>query len=136
MLGQIVLVVNSNNDQAKRIRECLQKAGFQVITASLGQSALEIVRSRRPDVMLLDWKLPDLSGLAVIRKIRSDEITFGLPIILTGVDMREEDLMIGLEAGADLCLKEPFHPDVFIARVRALLRRRHLYDPLFTVGDK
>lgn len=123
MFRQTILVVSPDHDHSRRLRECLEKAGYRVLVVGLGLSALEMIQNRAPDLVLFDWKLPDLNSLAVIRQIRAGESTMQLPIILKGIEMVEEDLILGLEAGADLCLKEPFHPEVLIARVRALLRR-------------
>ena len=126
MLKQMILVISPNDERSKPIRECLEKAGYRVLVARLGQESLEIVRTQRPDLALLDWKLPDLSSLAVIRTIRSEEAILKLPIIMQEVNMQGEDFIRGLEAGADMCLDQPFHPGILIARVRALLRNSHL----------
>ncbi len=129
MLEQTILVASPNSNQSKLICDCLKKAGYHVVVSDLGQGVLEIIRNQRPDLALLDWKLPDNSILAVIRMIRSDKTLPDLPIILRGSDMKEEDFMMGLEAGADLCLKGPFRSNIFLARVRALIRRYHATDP-------
>lgn len=123
MPNETILVVSSMEHQSRLICDCLQHAGYQVLLDDLGERALGTILERSPDLALVDWKLPDLSGLALIRMIRSDELASKLPIILTGAGMREEDLILGLDAGADICLKEPFHSEIIIARVRALLRR-------------
>lgn len=125
MFKQTILVVSPNTDQSNLICASLEKAGYRVVVTSLGHSALGKIHNLRPDLVFLDWRLPDLSGLALIRSIRSDEWAADLPVIVHGLDMCEEDLMMSLEAGADVCLREPFHPEVFVARVRALLRRYH-----------
>jgi DNA-binding response OmpR family regulator len=129
MLKQNVLVVSPNGDQSSMICESLEKAGYRVVVAGLGQSAVDMIHQLMPDLVFLEWRLPDLSSLALIRRIRADEWAANLPIIIHGVDMGDEDFLIGLEAGADFCLREPFHPGVFIARVRALLRRCRDFAP-------
>jgi DNA-binding response OmpR family regulator len=68
-------------------------------------------------------ELPGFNSLAIIRSLRSEEINGRTPVMLMGTNLREEDVLIGLEVGADLCLLEAFHPQVFIARVRSLMRR-------------
>jgi DNA-binding response OmpR family regulator len=123
VIKQMILVVSPNPDRSKMIGDCMERAGYQVLIADGGQNALETIHKKQPDLVLLEWKLPDLSSLALIRFIRSDELIARPIIILEGIEMKEEDVMLGLEAGADLCLKEPFHPKVIVARVRALLRR-------------
>ena len=88
-----------------------------------GIGAVDIIRLEKPSLVILDIALPGINSLAIVRIIRSEEIRARIPIILIGVNIREEDVLIGLEAGADLCLREAFHPQVFIARVRSLIRR-------------
>jgi DNA-binding response OmpR family regulator len=131
MFKQTILVVTPNADPSNVICASLEEAGYQVVVASLGQSALSAIHNLRPELVFLEWRLPDLNSLALIRSIRSDEWAANLPIIIHGTDMQDEDFLMGLEAGADFCLREPFHPGVFIARVRALLRRCHDFAPVF-----
>lgn len=123
MLKPTILVASLNRDQSKTICDCLKNAGYQVLVTDQGRNALEMVRSSKPDLVLVDWKLPDLSGLAVTRTIRAEEDLSALPIILRSAEMNEVDIEIGLDAGADMCLKEPLHPAEFMARIRAVLRR-------------
>jgi two-component system phosphate regulon response regulator PhoB len=119
----MVLVAIPNEDQQRLVYECLEKAGYRILVTGLGQGAFQMILDQRPDLAVLDWNLPDLNTLALIRRVRSDANTARLPIIIRGANIRDDRLLLGLEAGADLCLKEPFYPDVFVARVRALLRR-------------
>jgi DNA-binding response OmpR family regulator len=130
MLKQTILVASQNNSLSSVMGECLVDAGYKVLRADQGRKALEIIRNLKPDLVLLDCMLSDLSGIALIRMIRSEENDPRLPIILMRMEDKEEYYMLGLEAGADICLTEPFQPNVFIARVRALLRRCHIYDPV------
>jgi DNA-binding response OmpR family regulator len=129
MFKQTILVVSPNADQSSVICASLEKAGYQVVVVSLGQSAFDAIHDLRPDLVFLEWRLPDLNSLALICRIRADEQAADLPIIMHGMDMCDEDFLMGLEAGADFCLREPFHSGVFIARVRALLRRCHDFAP-------
>ena len=124
-MRQTILLVSADLYHAHPIQNCLAEAGFRVLTSELGERALDIIRLKKPGLVVLDWKLPDLSGLAIIRVIRSDERISKLPIVLVGGQMRDEDRLIAFETGADLCLAETFQPKVFIARVRALLRRAY-----------
>jgi two-component system phosphate regulon response regulator PhoB len=130
MLKQTILVVSPNGGQSNMICESLEKTGYRVVVTGLGQSTVDMIHQLMPDLVLLEWRLPDLSSLALIRRIRADEWAADLPIIIHGMDMGDEDFLMGLEAGADFCLREPFHPEVFIARVRALLRRCHDFAPV------
>jgi len=120
---QTILVVSPKSDQTRMICQSLERAGYLVLVTEQGHEALELLHEFSPDLALFDWKLPDLNSLALIRTIRSEEWLANLPIILRGTEMKEDDFILGLEAGADLCLKEPFQAEVFVARVRALLRR-------------
>ena len=126
---QKILVAGSDSYQSGLMTDCLERVGYQVLIADLAQFALQIICVSKPDLVLLEWKLPDLSGLAVIRQIRSDQRMADLLLILWGAGLQGDDVMLGLEAGADLCVKETFHPSVLIARVSALLRRCHARDP-------
>ena len=82
-----------------------------------------LIRSEKPALIILDIVLPDYNSLSIIRSLRSKELHHRTPVILIGSKLSEEDVLIGLEVGADLCLLETFHPQVFVARVRSLLRR-------------
>jgi DNA-binding response OmpR family regulator len=85
-----------------------------------------LIHTERPVLVILDFELPDYNSMAIIRSLRSESLNHHIPIILVGSTMQEEDALIGLEVGADLCLLETFHPQVFVARVRSLLRRTEL----------
>jgi two-component system phosphate regulon response regulator PhoB len=119
----MIMVVSPDRYRSKIVCECLWQAGYQVQPIETGGDALEAIAHKKPDLLLIEWELPDLNSLAVIRSLRRSEQAERLPIILWGANMGEEDIMKGLEAGADLCLNEAFHPQVWVARVRALLRR-------------
>lgn len=84
---------------------------------------MDLIHVEKPFLIILDMELPDYNSLAIIRSLRSEEFSDSTPVILIGSNMREEDVLIGLEVGADLCLLETFHPLLFVARVRSLLRR-------------
>src|SRR5207248_7670298 len=98
----------------------LSSQGFRVVTAGNGEDALAIVEHQRPDVVVLDIIMPDMSGLEVMRRIRERT---NIPIILLTARDRDEDKIRGLEFGADDYLVKPFNPDELSARVRAILRR-------------
>lgn len=96
---------------------------YQTKGAALGREVVEKIHQVKPALVVLDWLLPDLSGLAVLRMIRADESACGVPLILMGSQMSESDRIIALEVGADICLAESYQERVIAARVRALLRR-------------
>ncbi len=121
-----ILLISADHALITPVRECLVQAGYQVVHTSHGTGSLELIQAKKPALIVLDSRLPDFNSLAIIRSIRSNDAYDRLPLIMIGSDMHEEDAVLGLEVGADLCLLESFHPQVFIARVRSLLRRREL----------
>jgi two-component system alkaline phosphatase synthesis response regulator PhoP len=115
-----VLVVDDEPGIIEIARDYLEHAGFGVITATDGPSALTAVRLRKPDVLVLDLGLPGMDGLDVARTIRRDST---LPIIMLTARDDELDRVLGLEIGADDYVTKPFSPRELVARVRAILRR-------------
>lgn len=115
----------------------LQHAGFQVACAVSAEEGETFIKAALPDLVILDWMLPGQSGIALARKLRGDERTRELPIIMLTARVHEEDKVQGLEAGADDYMTKPFSPKELIARVRALLRRRspHLSGAEINVGS-
>lgn len=129
MQARTILVASADYEQTHVIVHCLFSVGYRVLVTDKGAGVVDLLLSKRPDLLLIEWGLPDLSSLAVIRAVRADASISRIPVLLRGLDMREEDVLLGLEAGADLCLREPFHPKVLVARVQSLLRRCHDLDP-------
>jgi DNA-binding response OmpR family regulator len=101
----------------------LEAAGYKVNCYPEGIGALELILAEKPALVILDSELPGQSSLSIIRSLRSEENNQWTPVFLVGANMREEDILIGLEVGADFCLREALHPQVFLARVRSLVRR-------------
>ncbi|MBM3490471.1 MAG: phosphate regulon transcriptional regulatory protein PhoB [Alphaproteobacteria bacterium] len=101
----------------------LEKAGFEVRAALDGEEALTMLAERLPDLVVLDWMLPKVSGLEVCRQIRRGKATAGLPIVMLTARGDEDDRLRGLETGADDYVTKPFSPKELIARIRAVLRR-------------
>jgi DNA-binding response OmpR family regulator len=124
-----VLVVDDERQIAEIARDYLQHAGFAVITASDGASALEMARTKRPDLIVLDLALPRLDGLDVAKALRRDS---NVPIIMLTARVEEADRLRGLEIGADDYITKPFSPRELVARVRAVLRR---VDGLSAAGE-
>ena len=118
-----ILLFSADESMTKVLTSSLRGAGYKVIHASSGIDALDSIHSEVPALVILDIKLPGMNSLSIIRTLRSEESDGRTPVILMGAEMREEDVLIGLEVGADLCLLETFHPQVFVARVRSLVRR-------------
>ncbi|OGO63614.1 MAG: hypothetical protein A2030_03125 [Chloroflexi bacterium RBG_19FT_COMBO_50_10] len=123
MIPVKILLFSADVSLARLVSRCLIKSGYRVAQASHGIGALDLIHSEKPALIILDLILPGVSSLAIIRAMREEEINGRIPVILMGANMGEEDVLSGMEVGADLCLLEMFHPQVFIARVRSLLRR-------------
>ena len=102
----------------------LVQAGHHVLRASTAEVALTLVKNALPDLVLLDWMLPGASGVEIARKLRADERTRQIPIIMLTARSDEQDKVQGLEAGADDYITKPFSTQELLARIRAVLRRR------------
>src|SRR5260370_1445060 len=118
-----VLIVEDDADIRELIRYNLAKEGFIVEEAADGAQALEKVRRRVPDLMVLDLMLPGMPGLQVCRQMRAERETTHLPILIVTAKGTEVDKVLGLEMGADDYVVKPFSPRELVARVKALLRR-------------
>jgi len=115
-----VLVVEDEMNIARLVRDYLEHAGFDVLVAGDGESALASVRGAHPDLLVLDLGLPGRDGLDVTREVRR---TSNVPIIILTARGDEADRIVGLELGADDYIVKPFSPREVVARVRAVLRR-------------
>jgi two-component system response regulator MprA len=118
---ETVLIVDDDERLCKMLRRTLVYEGFEVATAADGQEALRAVYAQRPDIVVLDWMLPELNGLDVLQALRADQNE--TPILMLTARDAVEDRVEGLEGGADDYLVKPFAPAELVARVRALLRR-------------
>jgi len=102
----------------------LMRAGHHVVRAADAETAQRIVRDALPDLILLDWMLPGMSGVEFARRLRSEERTRGIPLIMLTARGEEQDKVLGLESGADDYITKPFSPRELVARIKAVLRRR------------
>ncbi|RME64773.1 MAG: phosphate regulon transcriptional regulatory protein PhoB [Alphaproteobacteria bacterium] len=118
-----VLLVEDDENIAELIRYNLEREGFAVRTASDGEEALLTAAERKPDLVILDWMLPHVSGIEVCRQLRRREESAAIPIIMLTARTEEGDRVRGLETGADDYIVKPFSPRELIARIHALLRR-------------
>jgi len=118
-----VLVVEDEDALAELLQYNLKKEGFRVSLAADGEEAMMLVDERQPDVVLLDWMLPKISGIEVCRRLRSRQETRNLPIIMLTARGEEADRIRGLDTGADDYVTKPFLMQELFARVRAVLRR-------------
>ena len=122
-MGQRILVVDDDKEIVRIIRAYLEKAGYSVATAYDGETALHIIRSDRPDLVVLDLMLPDRDGWDITRIVRSDPALAATPIVMLTARVEGEDRVTGLDLGADDYIPKPFNPHEVVARVRAVLRR-------------
>jgi two-component system phosphate regulon response regulator PhoB len=118
-----ILIVEDEDAIREMLAMVLQQADFAVLAASDAKQAQQILQENMPDLILLDWMLPGLSGVDWARRLKKDENYRGLPIILVTARGEEEDKIRGLEIGADDYVSKPFSPKELVARIRAVLRR-------------
>jgi two-component system phosphate regulon response regulator PhoB len=119
-----ILAVDDEEDIRELVRYNLEKEGFEVFTAESGERALELIRSKRPDLVLLDLMLPGMDGFEVCRILKRNEETCQIPIVMLTAKGEESDIVVGLELGAEDYVTKPFSLKVLTARVRSALRRR------------
>jgi two-component system phosphate regulon response regulator PhoB len=119
-----ILVVEDEEDILELVRYNLVKEGYQVTGALTGEDALKKARAEAFDMIVLDLMLPGIDGLDVARKVKADQKTALVPILMLTAKGEEADIVTGLELGADDYVTKPFSPRVLIARVRSILRRK------------
>jgi len=123
MTKPTVLIVEDEAPLVTMLRYNLEKEGFQVCAAGDGEEALVQIAERKPDIVLLDWMLPLVSGIEVCRRIRRAQETRSLPVIMLTARGEESDRVRGLDSGADDYVVKPFSPSELVARLRAVIRR-------------
>ncbi|HYT47942.1 MAG TPA: phosphate regulon transcriptional regulator PhoB [Burkholderiales bacterium] len=123
-MSATVLVVEDEPQIQELVAVNLEHLGHRVLRAASAEEAETSIRAALPDVVVLDWMLPGESGLSFARRLRSDERTRDLPILMLTARAMEQDKVSGLEAGADDYLTKPFSPKELAARIKAVLRRR------------
>ena len=119
-----VVVIEDEEDIRQLIEYNLRRHGMECEGASHGVEGMSIIRRTRPDLVLLDLMLPDISGLRICEELRKDPTTAEIPIIIISARGEETDVVHGLEGGADDYIAKPFSPKVLIARAQAVVRRR------------
>ena len=121
--NKTVLVVEDEEAIMTLLKYNLEKEGFSVLTAMDGEDALCQVREYKPDIMVLDWMLPSMTGVEVCKSVRRNANTRNIPIIMLSARGQEDDRIQGLDSGADDYITKPFSPSELIARIRAVFRR-------------
>jgi two-component system alkaline phosphatase synthesis response regulator PhoP len=122
-MPQRILVVDDDKQIVRLVQSYLERAGFLVLTAYDGETALHAIRRERPDLIILDLMLPNRDGWEITRLIRGEPGLASLPIIMLTARVEDTDKIVGLELGADDYIPKPFNPHEVVARVRAVLRR-------------
>lgn len=125
-MSAYILTVDDEQPMRMMLTDALGSVGYEVDTASSGLDALKKLDKRRPDVLVLDIGMPEMDGLTLCRKLRQDPRFVTLPILFLTAYTQPEDIVKGLDAGADDYTLKPINLPVFLARVRALLRRKEL----------
>ena len=118
-----ILIADDEPNQLELMAFNLESAGFSTIRAQNGKEVIELVEEKNPDLIILDWMMPKISGIDVCRALRSRSETKLLPIIILSARSEEGDKSLGLDSGADDYISKPFSPKELISRVKALLRR-------------
>lgn len=118
-----ILVVDDEQDLAELLNYNLRRAGYDVSVAINGRQALDSISARRPDLIVLDVMLPELSGTEVASRVRSNPATANIPIVMLTAKGEEVDQIVGLTVGADDYIPKPFSMKVLLARIEAVLRR-------------
>lgn len=122
-ISPTVLVVEDEEAITTMLRYNLEKRGFTVHTTADGEEAVLMVKEIHPDIILLDWMLPGISGIEVCTRLRADEVTKTIPIIMLTAKGEEHDRIQGLDSGADDYVLKPFSPNELISRINAVFRR-------------
>ena len=118
-----ILIADDEPNQLELMSFNLSNAGYSIIRATNGKEAIELIENHSPDLIILDWMMPKMSGIDVCRTLRSRSETKQIPIIILSARSEDSDKSLGLDTGADDYISKPFSPKELISRVKALLRR-------------
>lgn len=121
--GKRVLIVDDEAPIREMIAVALEMAGYECLEADSAQAAHPIIVDNKPDMVLLDWMMPGLSGIEFARRLRKDEMTSDIPIIMLTAKTDEDNKIQGLESGIDDYITKPFSPRELVARLKTVLRR-------------
>ena len=137
----LIYSVDDDENIRNLVSVALKDNGFETKEFSNGRDLLEATKTKIPDMFLLDWMMPDLDGLAVCGRLKLDQATRKIPVMMLTAKVDEVDCILGLEMGADDYLKKPFSIKELVTRVRAMLRGRsyglptEIKDEILTIGD-
>lgn len=124
-MSPLVLIVEDEIPQAEMLRYNLESDGFRVLVAGNGEEGLLLTEEQGPDLIVLDWMMPELPGIELCRKLRATKSGREIPIIMLTARGEERDRIKGLDIGADDYVVKPYSPKELISRIRAILRRAH-----------
>ncbi|MBD3232895.1 MAG: response regulator, partial [candidate division Zixibacteria bacterium] len=124
MAKETILIIEDDRDILELVDYNLSKEGYKTICLTSGEQAVNIAKSKTPNLILLDLMLPDLDGLEVCKILKNDPKTSHIPIVMLTAKGEESDIVTGLELGADDYITKPFSVKVLIARIRAAFRRK------------
>ncbi len=119
-----ILIVDDDPDIVRLIKTYLSKNNYKILEASNGESAMDLVASKHPDLVVLDVNMPGLSGLEVCRNLRADKKTQNIPIIILSARKDDIDKVLGLEFGADDYVTKPFNVNELVLRINGVLKSR------------
>ena len=125
MHGKTVLIVDDEKSILKLIKYNLEIEGYKTVTVTTGESALSTAFEINPDIIILDLMLPGVNGMEVCRILSGDERTSHIPILMLTARSEDDDIIAGLEAGADDYITKPFSPKILVARIGSVLRRKY-----------
>lgn len=123
MAGKSILIVDDEAPIREMIAVALEMAGYECLEAETTQQAHASIIDRKPDLILLDWMLPGTTGIELARRLKRDDLTADIPIIMITAKGEEDNKIQGLETGADDYITKPFSPRELVARLKAVLRR-------------
>ena len=121
-----ILIADDEPNQIELMKFNLERNGFLIRSVYNGEKALEIIYEKKPDLLIVDWMMPKMSGIELCRILRSNKDTKLLPIIMLSARSEDTDKSLGLDKGADDYISKPFSPMELVSRVKALLRRTSL----------
>jgi len=124
MSQETILVVEDESDILQLIEYNLKKTGYQVLKAESGEIGLELATHNQVDLIVLDLMLPGLDGMVVCKRLKAQNSTKSIPVLMLTAKSEDSDIILGLEVGADDYVTKPFSPKVLLARIKSLLRRK------------
>lgn len=122
-MGKKILIVDDESAIREMVGFALRRSGFEVLEAAEAQEAQTVATDQLPDLILLDWMMPGVSGIDLARRLRREELTRDIPIIMLTARSEEDERIRGLEVGADDYVTKPFSPRELVARINAVMRR-------------